>query len=318
MSPRGREQHFVLALIALVCSQIFFQTHASELLRSNDVICLLGGGNVVAAQEFGYLETILRMKFPTFNLRFRSLAHEGDTVFEQPRDYNYPGIARQLDETAATVVLCYFGQMESLQGSAHLREFIAAYEKLLDKFGERRVTLVSPFKFERAKPPLPDLSVHNGDVLAYSSAIEVLAKKRGTRFLNLVETKDPQPSGPLTSDGLQLMASGHWHYDRAIAAQLGAGLADGQLGVNPQSGALSPLGWEQARQKVLAKNRLWFAYYRPMNWAFLGGDRTDQPSSRDYRDPKIRWFPDEMKKFLPLLEREEAEITQLAARAERN
>ena len=306
-----------MAFIALSCSHIFFQSYASELLRSNDVVCLLGGANVVAAQEFGYLETILQMKYPTLNLRFRSLAHEGDSVFEQPRDYNYPGIARQLDETAATVVLCYFGPMESLQGPAHLQEFIAAYEKLLDKIGGRRLVLVSPFKFERAKRPLPDLSMHNNDVLTYARGIESLARKHEATFVNLADSKETQPAAPSTSDGLQLTAFGHCHYDCAIATQLGADFVEGRVRVDPQSSALSPPSWEQTRQKVLAKNRLWFAYYRPMNWAFLGGDRTDQPSSRDYRDPKIRWFPDEMKKFLPLLEREEAEIAGLAARAAR-
>ena len=34
------------------------------------------------------------------------------------------------------------------------------------------------------------------------------------------------------------------------------------------------------RQLLIAKNRLWFDYWRPQNWAFLAGDRTAQPSSR--------------------------------------
>ena len=69
---------------------------------------------------------------------------------------------------------------------------------------------------------------------------------------------------------------------------------------------------ERLRQVIQAKNRLWFDYWRPMNWAFLHGDRTEQPSSRDHRDPKIRWFPDEMKRFLPLINQLEDEITQSA------
>src|SRR5437899_9115802 len=61
----------------LIAAAICAQATASELLHSNDVICFLGGANVVSAQEYGYLETILRMRLPTLNLRFRSLAHEG-------------------------------------------------------------------------------------------------------------------------------------------------------------------------------------------------------------------------------------------------
>jgi hypothetical protein len=62
----------------------------------------------------------------------------------------------------------------------------------------------------------------------------------------------------------------------------------------------------------VAENRLWFNYWRPENWAFLGGDRTEQPSSRDYRDPKIRWFPAEMEKFVPMIEAKEREIAKQA------
>src|SRR5437899_2702370 len=111
---------------------------ASEFLHSNDVVCFLGGANVVAAQEYGYLETILRMKFPVLNLRFRSLAHEGDTVFEQPRDYNYPAIAKQSEEAEATVVIGYFGQTEALRVTNSLLEFGISYEKLLDPLAHRR------------------------------------------------------------------------------------------------------------------------------------------------------------------------------------
>jgi hypothetical protein len=52
-----------------------------------------------------------------------------------------------------------------------------------------------------------------------------------------------------------------------------------------------------------------------MNWAFLHGDRTEQPSSRDHRDPKVRWFPAEMEKFLELIDAEEARISILAKEA---
>jgi hypothetical protein len=67
-------------------------------------------------------------------------------------------------------------------------------------------------------------------------------------------------------------------------------------------------------QLINAKNRLWFNYWRVQNWAFLAGDRTNQPSSRDWRDPSIRWFPPEREKFLPLIAEKEDEIWAFAAR----
>jgi hypothetical protein len=65
---------------------------------------------------------------------------------------------------------------------------------------------------------------------------------------------------------------------------------------------------------IRAKNRLWDRYRRPQNWAFLAGDRTTQPSSRDHLDPTKRWFPEEMKEFTPLIEAKEREIWDLASK----
>ena len=67
------------------------------------------------------------------------------------------------------------------------------------------------------------------------------------------------------------------------------------------------------RQAIIEKNQFWFDYWRPMNWAFLHGDRTEQPSSRDHRNPNIRWFPQELEKFQALIQQKEGEI---AARVE--
>jgi hypothetical protein len=63
----------------------------------------------------------------------------------------------------------------------------------------------------------------------------------------------------------------------------------------------------------MEKNQLWFNYWRPQNWAFLGGDRITQPSSRDHRDPKVRWFPAEMEKYRPLIQAKEMEMENIAA-----
>src|SRR5438309_9407458 len=64
---RSQASRFAFVVIALVCSSLRPQGYASEVLRSHDVICFLGGANVVSAQEHGYLETLLRMKLPALN-----------------------------------------------------------------------------------------------------------------------------------------------------------------------------------------------------------------------------------------------------------
>jgi hypothetical protein len=87
-----------------------------------------------------------------------------------------------------------------------------------------------------------------------------------------------------------------------------AGLAQICLWSTVQNLAPYPQGLEPLRHLVIAKNRLWFNYWRVQNWAFLAGDRTNQPSSRDWRDPSKRWFPAEREEFLPLIEAKEKEI----------
>jgi hypothetical protein len=82
--------------------------------------------------------------------------------------------------------------------------------------------------------------------------------------------------------------------------------ADGVAMADPREEAL--------RQAIVSKNRLWERYRRPQNWAFLAGDRVTQPSSRDWRDPSKRWFPEEMEQFVPLIERKEKEVWDLAAK----
>src|SRR5437773_5196139 len=159
-------------LALFICGMASFGIEAAagesgSLLRSNDVVALVGGANIVSAQQYGYLETLLRVGLPQLNLRIRSLAHEGDTVYEQPRDYNYPTIEKQLSEYRATVVLAEFGQMEALQGTNRLAQFIAAYDKLLTQLAQngRRVALLSPVSFERTRPvPVLDSSARNADL----------------------------------------------------------------------------------------------------------------------------------------------------------
>jgi len=279
--------------------------------RRNDVVVFTGGANVVAAQENAYLETILTLSLPTQRIRFRNMGWEGDTVFEQRRDLNFGPWSQQFDRIGATVIFAQFGQMESLQGKDSLDEFIRAYDRLLDEFARRtgRIVLVSPAPFENARASMPDLSQHNIELRQFVEAIRTMALRRGYPFLDLFTPFEARlrKDRPMSSDGLSLNAYGHWIIAREIAQQLGFDVA---------TSVLSPGSAEHLRQLILTKNRYWFNYWRPMNWAFLHGDRTEQPSSRDHRDPNIRWFPVELEKFTPLIEKSEQEIATQANRRE--
>jgi GDSL-like Lipase/Acylhydrolase family len=282
--------------------------------QSNDVVALLGGENVVAMQENGYLELLLTLAGSGPGIRIRDLGWEGDTVFEERRDLNFGSWEDQLSRAGATVLFCQFGQMESLRGKAGLESFKKAYQELLDRFliRTRRLVLFSPIPFERKPAPLPDLSLRNADARLYAKAIQALARARGLRYVDLLGPLELEagrhPNRPWTRDGLHLNPWGHWLAARATAAQLGWSGPLARVTFQIESDTLTPPTLEQARRIIVEKNGLWFDYWRPMNWAFLKGDRIDQPSSHDYRDPKVRWFPKEMEEFLPLIADKEERI----------
>ena len=284
-------------------------------LGSNDVVAFVGGSDVAAAQFTGHLEALLAVKFP--GARFRNFGWEGDTVFARPREIGFPPLAEHLKRAGATVVVLQFGRAEVLGSKHSVQSFTAAYEKLLDECAKQtpRLVLVTPPPFERASEPLPDLSAFNTNLAAQAEGIRALAKRRGLLLVDLISelpgTVQEQPR--LTDNGLQLSPHGHALVAAAYTRQLGFGEVAARAGDVNATGAWSNPQFENLRAVVMQKNRLWFDYWRPQNWAFLGGDRTTQMSSRDHRDPKVRWFPAEMEKFKPLIAEQEAEMERAAA-----
>ncbi len=321
---------------------------AEPWLKPNDVVALVGGEDMVALAEEGWLETLITWAQPGDRIRFRSLAWEGDTVFEQRRDLNYPALETQLDRMGATVVLCQFGKMESFAGMEGIAAFTEAYEKLIARLGgekKRRIALVQHTPFS----PPPGGAAPYGFLYAplneafstYDTATVKLCIKHDFPFL-YYDTAfgryvDHTHSGRyFTRDGVHLKAD--MQLPLALDYAVFLGIAE-----PPRSRALRivapgespperPAPWHPApgtrelppaadipkllaplRAAIQAKNRLWFHYTRPQNWAFLAGNRTNQPSSRDHLDPTKRWFPEEMEQWLPLIEAKEKEIWALAA-----
>src|SRR5687767_6810824 len=86
-SHRFAMRFFLCLLLLSFCPLLRAQ---EPFLKPNDVVALVGGEDMVVASELGYLEAVMQRALPTYKLKFRSLAWEGDTVFEQRRDLNYP------------------------------------------------------------------------------------------------------------------------------------------------------------------------------------------------------------------------------------
>jgi hypothetical protein len=277
--------------LAVLAVLIACSSRAELAFRTNDVLVFLGGTDVVTAQETGHLEALLTIHHRSLNLRFRNFAWEGDTVFAQPRDFGFPALEKHVERAGATVIVFQFGRAEALENRAP-SEFATAYSSFVARFTNQtsRFLLVIPPLFEARGGLLPDLSKNNPLLTEYARVI----RRMDYPVIDLSAV-----SG-FTENGLQISPQGH----AIIAAEFAH-----QLGVPGQRSA----AFEKVRQAVIAKNRLWFDYWRPQNWAFLGGDRTSVPSSRDHRDPKVRWFPVEMEKFLPLIAAEEGKIRDYAA-----
>lgn len=288
-------------------------------LRSHDVVALVGGATLVAADRDGALETLLTLAHGGKGVRFRNLAWEGDTVFARPREVNFPDTLEQLRAVEATVVLVQFGAMEAMEAMEATdsgRDWVAfreAYGRLLDEVRARvpRTVVVTPVPFEVKAPPLPDLAARNDVLGRYAAVARDLAAARGLALVDVFGAwAGRAPGEGWTTDGRELTATGH----EAVAAAWVGAMGEAAWAER----AWAPSFWERediraVREAVRAKNGLWFDAWRPMNWAFLGGDRVDQPSSRDHRDPTVRWFPIEMARYGPLIMEAEARVASRVA-----
>ncbi len=268
-------------------------------LRPHDVVALAGGTNTVKQFESGYLEALLT-RASSEPVYFRDLAWQSDTVYRQQRPRNFGTHLDLLTRMDASVIIANFGQMEALDGTTRLPQFLAAYGELLNQFEKctPRIVLVSPHRFEKpVNPLLPDLSQRNGDIAAYSEGIRQLARQRGCLYvdLNKVDT-----SG-WASASSHLNPEGQWSWARIVASQLTG------HEVQQQNDNLDPL-----LKRISYKNLLWRQHWRPTNWSFLYGNRQHVPSSRDHRSGKPRWFPEEVNAIIPLIEQAEKEIWKLS------
>ena len=271
-------------------------------LVQDDVVVFVGGENARVGHEGGYLETLIGLQAAGKRVRFRGMAWEGDTVHEQLRPLNFGTWSDHLRRAGAGVIVAQFGQVEALEGKAGVERFAAAYDALVAQFAAttRRIVLVSPVPFGRS------LAARNEDLKLYVEAIRKIAAKRECLFVDLSTVT----GDGVTRNGLHLTTEGQWAAARETARQLEVpGLSD--LESPDATGAFRKESLEKLRLGIRTKNGLWNDSWRPANWAFLNGDRTEQPSSRDHQDRRIRWFPVEVQQLSAMVRSEEAKIEAL-------
>lgn len=280
-------------------------------LNSTDVVAFVGGTQLAEVAAAGYLEAMVAVRSTDGPPRFRDFSWEGDTVFERPRPVNFPELPALLAQSGATVAVLQFGQMESLAGVKALPAFSEAYEALLKSVQAvvPQVVLVTPTPFaEGGVLDASTVETRNRHLAAYAAEIQRLGELHNVPVANvftlLTRLSRDRGEPPRLTDAVRLTDHGHRIVAALIAPRLDESVTRGTI----HWAALEPV-----RQAVQAKHQLWTRYWRPTNWAFLAGDRTDQPSSRDHRDRNIRWFPAEMEEYVPLIQMADLEIARRAS-----
>lgn len=274
--------------------------------EADETIALIGGTEAVALAESGELEAYLLLAFPQTPFHFRNLAWEGDTVFHQDRPLNFGDLSQQLKRVNAGSVFVMFGRQECLdRGKEGLEQFKVAFGKLLDLVQKQtpNIVVVGPPPFEKMPPPLPDLVRGNAVLAEYNQAMWDEAAARKVPYCDILVSTDEEGDSGWTRDGVQLHADGAGLVARMCRRSLSA--------LRPGSAPDLQKTDERILTTLRSKNRLWHDYWRPTNWAFLHGDRTQQPSSRDAVNAQLRFFPSEQEKYLPLIKDAEEKVSKL-------
>ena len=291
-------------------------------LEGGEALVILGGSNAAELARFGYFETLLAASYPGGALHLRNLAWPADTVYRQQRPRNFfssenPGYGERdgREPLAVDVAFLWLGQSEAIDGAETLDAFELAYREKLDLLQAYtgRVVLVTPVPCEDPLGLGLDTEKRNRTLASVAATIRQLGKEKGLPVVDLFSRMKGQQ---VTRDGLLLSRRGHLLAAQEIIRTLRRGKPGGILaGETRPDGKLQSQPAEDLRQAVLEKNRLWQQYWKPTNWAFLYGNRQTQPSSRDHRNNRVRWFPGELQGLLPLLDEADLKIHAAAKAA---
>lgn len=273
-------------------------------LKSGDRVIFLGNTMIERAQKFGRWESVLLRSFPEAKLSFRNLGWSGDTVWADSRGIfdppavGYQRMIKQIQDLKPTVILLGYGGNEAFAGKQGLTAFENQLQKLLTdlKTTEAKIVIVSPYRYENQGAPLPDPVAHNRDLKTYTDALKRVADKGDYYFVDLYNQLIPEPAGApglkWTTNSIHLTEAG---YEKA------AGIIAADLGLQPVT--LSPEVDQKVRDLTFHKNRQYFYNWRPQNITYLLGFRKHEQGQN----------AKELPQFIPLIEKNEAEIHRLVS-----
>jgi hypothetical protein len=303
--------HLSLVLATLICAQAADKKPFE--FGDGDRIVWLGSTLVEREQRYGYWETALLAANPGKRITVRNLGWSGDTVHGEARgrfDFDKPDVCfKQLvDQVLAlkpTVIFVSYGAVESFEGKEGLPKFEKGLEKLLDALGpaKARIVLFTPLPFH-----FDNYREQNAELNLYANAIRTVGKRRelpvvdiGARIDARIDARRSLTAAPLPSisdNGMHLSEVGYKMTSEDFLAA---------LGIRPWAGDPDALmRWrtletEPLRQRVIAKNELFFHRWRPQNETYLFGFRKHEQG----RNAK------EVAEFDPLVAKAEEEIERI-------
>ncbi|MBS0263146.1 MAG: HEAT repeat domain-containing protein [Planctomycetes bacterium] len=245
-------------------------------LKQGDHIVYIGNTLADRMQHAGWLETSIYALYPDLDLTFRNLGYPGDELKNRVREENFGSPDQWLEKTKASVVFCFFGHNEALQGPGALNGFKTDLAETIDGMQSKkydgvappRLVFFSPIAHENLKNPnLPDGSKNNENLALYTAAMRDVCRQKGVPFVDLFTATQKQyatATQPLTMNGIHL----NDHGDRIVAKII----TDELFGASRIDKDAREL--ERLRQAVLDKNYYWFSRYRVVDGYNVFGGRS--------------------------------------------
>jgi len=252
-------------------------------LESGQTIAWIGGSNFEYEDNYAWIESRLRAAHPKLKFKFRNLSWEGDTVFKRSRDHNHGSLMQQVSYVDADIVFLQFGQMEAFETEGSLGQFYQKYEELIRDIQKvtSKIVMISPMKIE-------NLGLFNGpNFLGVNQKLHDINEKlkgMAAQYQAIyVDLFSKDFSTPMTSNGLHLLEAGHEKVSHEIMLQLNVPI-------------IEPQWLSIMRKNIGLKNYTWREFYRPSNWAFAYGDRTQVTFSQGFDQvaqsfkPRLDWL----------------------------
>jgi len=309
-------------LFALVLFAIALPLHAADdqptkpwhELADGDRVVFIGGTFIEREGNYGWLEALLTVANAPKKVTFRNLGWSGDTVWGESRAYfgkppeGYKNLLALVTELKPTVIYLNYGNNEAHAGEAGLVDFTKQYNKLLDdltKIGNPRIIVIEPLPYETGFSGF-DPAEYNQKLEQYAKVIKQTAEGRKMESVNLNAPTRTDSSDGFYAPAKALVTINGQHSDDTGYRTLFGGLIPRVMKQKKDDATVQSISVTQSfidslRERILAKNELFFHRWRPANTTYLTGFRKHEQGQN----------AKEIAQFDPLVAAKEEEIWKL-------